>query len=127
MRGSVSLQRSIARLVILVMLAAALFPVLGHASASARGALGWVEVCTVGGVEVRSIAAGDSQPSSPALLVAHCPYCLVSSSDDALPVASAVTAVPAGAAGTAFPLLISFGASPPIWPAAQPRAPPAAA
>lgn len=121
------LQRSLSRLVIFVMLAAALFPALGHAFTSGKSAdAGWVEVCTVGGIESRKVAPSDSDPSAPALLIEHCPFCLVSSSEDVFPAVSAPAFVPAsGSDATLFPL-VSSAIFVPTWPAALPRAPPAA-
>jgi hypothetical protein len=127
MRRFVRLHRSLSRLVILVMLAAALFPALGHAFASGKLAdPGWMEVCTVGGVETRSAATGESGPSVPALLVEHCPYCLMSSFDDVFPKASASAVFPVRDADVLLFPLVSSVTSVPIWPAALPRAPPAA-
>lgn len=126
MRRIVSLQPGIARLLMLVMLAAALFPVLGHAFQSGHApASGWIEVCTVNGVETRAAPAQDSEPSRPAMLVEHCPYCLISSLDDLLPSTTALSVLPvvqAGAHFLSFRLALQLAS---VWPAAQPRAPPA--
>lgn len=125
MRRFVFLQRSTARLVILVMLAAALFPTLGHAFAADKaGSFGWMEVCTAGGIEVRSVAVEDQSPAKPSLLVEHCPYCLVSSADDAfLPISvPAFFAAPEGAVLRAGKIL--QGESFALRTAALPRAPP---
>ena len=127
MRRFVFLQRSAARLVILVMLAAALFPTLGHAFAADRaGSFGWMEVCTTGGIEVRSVAVDDQAPAKPSLLVEHCPYCLVSSFDDGcLPIS--VSAVFAASEGSVLPAgKILQGESFALRTAALPRAPPVA-
>ncbi|MDX5362536.1 MAG: DUF2946 domain-containing protein [Pseudazoarcus pumilus] len=125
MRRLVSLQRSIARLLMLVMLAAALFPVLAHASASVHGpASGWIEVCTVNGVETRAAPAQDD-PARPAMLVEHCPYCLVSSLDDLLPPVSASPVVPAERDGSHVLPALPLPPAATVWSAAHPRAPPA--
>lgn len=127
MRCYIRLQRSLSRLIILAMLAAALLPALGSALAAERaGAPHWIEVCSVGGVEARAASPADSSPSVPSLLVEHCPYCLLSSFDDLL-TGPAPSGLPSGDTTAAI--------SPPqsvvvriavVWPAAHPRAPPAA-
>ena len=127
MRCFVRLQATFSRLLILVVLAAALFPALGHAFAPGKSAeLAWVEVCTVGGIETRNVFSGDSEPSAPALLVEHCPYCLVSSFDDTFPAAPGPALVPASGPDAALPVLDSSAVSVATWPAALPRAPPVA-
>lgn len=127
MRRFVRLQGLFSRLLILVMLAAALLPALGHALTPDRGnGPHWVEVCTVGGVETRAWSSEDSTPKSPSLLVEHCPYCLVSSSDDPFYPQSVSVKLAAKEGTMGFPPSVFADGSSSDWPAAHPRAPPTA-
>src|SRR5690554_4405338 len=127
MRRFVRLHPSLSRLLVLVMVAAALFPALGHAFASGKSPDPvWTEVCTVGGLEVRHVAVSEPGPSGLALLVQHCPYCLVPSFDDSFVGARAPAIVVRGGADAVLPALDSTATSSTPWSAALPRAPPAA-
>jgi len=127
MRRFVRLQRSVSRLLILAMLAVALFPALGQAtSASGRDAPGWVEVCTVGGVEHRLLPEHDPLPVGPRLLVEHCPFCLVPSFDDLLPPAQVTHPVAVDGVPVRVDRATTGPRPSPAWPAAHARAPPLA-
>lgn len=104
-------------------------PTISHALQAGRDARdGWIEVCTTLGVKyVRANEAvpGEQKPASPADHARlHCPYCALHVTGLGLP--PAPLAVPwALLPQTGVPAFFPDGLHrPPVWLAAQPRAPP---
>lgn len=117
---------------ILAILFNALAPIVSHARASAATAGAQVEVCTAAGMAMVAMAtsAGDQPDPGPdhgMKGMNHCAYCATHAGSFGLPpYTTSVVAVLGG--HDAYPAL--FFHAPyrlPVWLAAQPRGPPAAA
>lgn len=119
-------QRITAWIATFAVLLGALAPAISQAMAGASAAdMGWMDVCTVAGMERVAIGdAGQKQdgPASPAM--EHCPYCFTHAGSFGLPPADPAVFIPAAAAEVMPPLY--YVAPRPLFAWANPhsRAPP---
>ena len=114
----------------LAILFSALAPSVSHALAARGSSDGFVEICTVNGVELVSLVTGERQkPVKDALFhhMEHCAFCATHGGTFALLPPVALTLAVVGGHDL-FPSLFYLAPTPLFaWSAAQPRGPPALA
>lgn len=108
----------------MAILFSALAPSVSHALAAAGADT--VEVCTVNGYKLVTLADSDNSkaPASAKHGMEHCAFCTTHGGADAIPTAPATT-LPAATGRSIYPALF-YTAPQPLhaWSAANPRAPP---
>jgi Protein of unknown function (DUF2946) len=120
----------LAWLALVAVLLGALLPTVAHALAGGRAGTTWAEVCTAQGVKLVPVAAAEDpgQAETPGLSLNgsmdHCPYCTLAQAFELAPPPEGLVRVHAPVRFGLPKRFFTAATTPPVWRAAQPRAPP---